>query len=204
MSASSTTADSSSSAPRARSTKNPVSTYVASRLGQPHINLLPADAFGPARPPVPPRSASAPNTSTSGEGQPATIRRVEHLGDQTRLHLSLGPHDLITLTEPHTAPRTRRHPQHPPAQPALVRRQRQPHLKGQPHETVHELHGKPRHRSDRRPPQNLRRASSPASTATPTSASSSAPTGTAPRSPSSPAAAPATNPPTPVSSARAC
>ena len=33
----------------------------------------------------------------------ATIHRVEHLGDQTRLHLALGPYSLITLTEPHTA-----------------------------------------------------------------------------------------------------
>ena len=37
-----------------------------------------------------------------GEGAEATITRVEHLGDQTRLHLTLGPHALITLTEPHT------------------------------------------------------------------------------------------------------
>jgi multiple sugar transport system ATP-binding protein len=81
--------------------ESPVSTYVASRLGQPHINLLPADAFGP-----PPANATTiglrPEHIHIGEGQPATITRVEHLGDQTRLHLSLGPHNLITLTEPHT------------------------------------------------------------------------------------------------------
>ena len=79
----------------------PVSTYVASRLGQPHINLLPASAFGNA-----PANAATiglrPEHIHTGEGQPATITRVEHLGDQTRLHLSLGPHNLITLTEPHT------------------------------------------------------------------------------------------------------
>lgn len=38
-----------------------------------------------------------------GDGQTARTTRVEHLGDQTRLHLSLGPHNLITLTEPHIA-----------------------------------------------------------------------------------------------------
>jgi multiple sugar transport system ATP-binding protein len=27
---------------------------------------------------------------------------VEHLGDQTRLHLSLGPHEIITLSDAHT------------------------------------------------------------------------------------------------------
>lgn len=82
--------------------EQPVSTYVASRLGQPHINLLPADAFGAA-----PANATTiglrPEHIHTGEGTPATITRVEHLGDQTRLHLTLGPHSLITLTAPHTA-----------------------------------------------------------------------------------------------------
>jgi multiple sugar transport system ATP-binding protein len=82
--------------------ETPVSTYVASRLGQPHINLLPADAFGPA-PANAAKIGLRPEHILTGEGQPATIRRVEHLGDQTRLHLTLGPHELITLTEPHTA-----------------------------------------------------------------------------------------------------
>ena len=81
--------------------ENPVSTYVASRLGQPRINLLPADAFGPA-----PNNAAQiglrPEHILLGEGQPATIRRIEHLGDQTRLHLHLGPHDIITLADPET------------------------------------------------------------------------------------------------------
>jgi multiple sugar transport system ATP-binding protein len=79
----------------------PVSTYVASRLGQPHINLLPADAF-PGAPAKAAQIGLRPEHIHVGEGQPATIQRVEHLGDQTRLHLSLGPHNLITLTEPHT------------------------------------------------------------------------------------------------------
>ncbi len=82
--------------------ENPVSTYVASRLGQPHINLLPADAFPAAR-----ANAATiglrPEHIHVGDGQEATITRVEHLGDQTRLHLRLGTHSLITLTEPHTA-----------------------------------------------------------------------------------------------------
>jgi multiple sugar transport system ATP-binding protein len=33
----------------------------------------------------------------------AVVRRVERLGDQTRLHLDLSGHDVITLTDPHTA-----------------------------------------------------------------------------------------------------
>ena len=27
---------------------------------------------------------------------------MEHLGDQTRLHLTMGPHEIITLADPHT------------------------------------------------------------------------------------------------------
>jgi multiple sugar transport system ATP-binding protein len=86
--------------------ENPVSTYVASRLGQPHINLLPAAAF-PGAPANAAQIGLRPEhihigASVSEGGQPATITRIEHLGDQTRLHLSLGPHSLITLTEPHT------------------------------------------------------------------------------------------------------
>jgi multiple sugar transport system ATP-binding protein len=82
--------------------EEPVSTYVASRLGQPHINLLPASAFGNA-PPNAAQIGLRPEHIHVGEGTQATITRVEHLGDQTRLHLTLGPHNLITLTEPHTA-----------------------------------------------------------------------------------------------------
>jgi multiple sugar transport system ATP-binding protein len=80
--------------------EDPVSSYVASRLGQPRINLLPADLFGPA-----PRGADRiglrPEHIRVGEGTPATVRRVERLGDQTRLHLSLGPHEIVTLADPH-------------------------------------------------------------------------------------------------------
>jgi len=81
--------------------ENPVSTYVASRLGQPRINLLPADAFGPA-PHGAVQIGLRPEHVRQGDGQPATVRRVEHLGDQTRLHLTLGAHDIITLSDAHT------------------------------------------------------------------------------------------------------
>jgi multiple sugar transport system ATP-binding protein len=80
---------------------NPVNIYVATRLGQPRINVLPANAFGHA-PPDAAQIGLRPEHIALGEGQPATIRRVEHLGDQTRLHLTMGPHELITLTDPHT------------------------------------------------------------------------------------------------------
>ena len=81
--------------------EDPVSTYVATRLGQPRINLAPADLFGHA-----PRGATQiglrPEHIVIGTGKAAIVRRVEHLGDQTRLHLDCDGHALITLTDAHT------------------------------------------------------------------------------------------------------
>jgi multiple sugar transport system ATP-binding protein len=78
--------------------ENPVSTYVATRLGQPHINLLPADLF-PGAPTGAARIGLRPEHIVLGEGQEAELQRTEHLGDQTRLHLRLQGHDLITLSD---------------------------------------------------------------------------------------------------------
>lgn len=81
--------------------ENPVSLYAASRLGQPRINILPAGLFGPA----PARAASMglrPEQITQGEGEDSLVTRVEHLGDQTRLHLAFRNHSLVTLARAHT------------------------------------------------------------------------------------------------------
>ena len=81
--------------------ENPVSVYAASRLGQPRINVLPADVFGVA----PDGAASIglrPEHIVQGEGEESMVTRVEHLGDQTRLHLAFKNHDLITVTDAHT------------------------------------------------------------------------------------------------------
>lgn len=81
--------------------EKPVSLYVASRLGQPRINILPASLF-PGAPNGADRIAMRPENIRIGAGQPAKVVRVEHLGDQTRLHLSLNDHTLTTLAAPHT------------------------------------------------------------------------------------------------------
>ena len=81
--------------------ESPVSQYVASRLGLPRINLLPATLFGGA--PAGARTIGMrPEHVAQGEGKPARVTRVEHLGDHTRLHLNLEGHDIVTLTEVHT------------------------------------------------------------------------------------------------------
>lgn len=82
--------------------ETPRSVYVAGRLGQPRINLLPAAAFGPGAPARASHIGLRPEHIHLGEGQPATVRRIERLGDQTRLHLDLGPHRLVTLADPHS------------------------------------------------------------------------------------------------------
>ncbi|MDD9908081.1 MAG: ABC transporter ATP-binding protein [Ahrensia sp.] len=81
--------------------ENPRTAYVAARLGQPRINLLPADVFAGA-----PSGAHTiglrPEHVEQGKGEEATVSRVEHLGDQTRLHLDYRGHALTTLTDAHT------------------------------------------------------------------------------------------------------
>jgi len=79
----------------------PVSLYAASRLGQPRINILPADLFDGA----PAGAASIglrPEQIVQGEGDASRVIRVEHLGDQTRVHLSFRDHEIVTVTDPHT------------------------------------------------------------------------------------------------------
>ena len=81
--------------------EDPVSIYAASRLGQPRINILPASLFGQ----VPANATQIglrPEQIRQGEGQESLVKRVEHLGDQTRLHLIFQNHDLITVTNAHT------------------------------------------------------------------------------------------------------
>ncbi len=81
--------------------ENPASTYVATRLGQPRINTLPVELFGNG--PVGAKTIGLrPEHIKQGSGGNSTVRRVEHLGDQTRLHLSFEGHDIITLTDVHT------------------------------------------------------------------------------------------------------
>ncbi|UUP16504.1 ABC transporter ATP-binding protein [Nitratireductor thuwali] len=82
--------------------ENPVSIYAASRLGEPRINLLPADIFAGA--PAGARTIGLrPEHIVQGEGEESSVVRVERLGDQTRLHLSFKQHDLVTVTDPHTS-----------------------------------------------------------------------------------------------------
>jgi len=81
--------------------ENPVSIYAAARLGLPRINILPAEIF-----PGSPASATTiglrPEHIVQGVGEDSLVTRIEHLGDQTRLHLAFRGHNIITVTEAHT------------------------------------------------------------------------------------------------------
>lgn len=85
--------------------ENPRNVYVAARLGQPHINLFPAGLLPDRRMPASTRTIGArtehfriaPATSSHSH---AVVDWIEHLGDQTHLHVSVGDHKLVTLVEP--------------------------------------------------------------------------------------------------------
>jgi len=79
--------------------EEPLNLYVASRLGQPRINVLPAGLF-PGAPAGAGTIALRPEHIRTGQGKPASVVRVEHLGDQTRLHLVLEGHPVVTLSGP--------------------------------------------------------------------------------------------------------
>jgi multiple sugar transport system ATP-binding protein len=85
--------------------ESPNSVYVASRLGQPSINLLPRTAA----PDLPAPAAAATigartehlrivkSGSSAAHGK---VVRIEHLGDQNHLHVRLPGCDVVTLAEP--------------------------------------------------------------------------------------------------------
>ncbi|GFE65985.1 ABC transporter ATP-binding protein [Litoreibacter roseus] len=79
--------------------ETPNSLYVATRLGLPRINIVPASIFGNAPAGVT-QMGLRPEHIAQGEGQEAQVKRVEHLGDQTRLHLDLQGHAITTLAIP--------------------------------------------------------------------------------------------------------
>ena len=85
--------------------ENPDDIYVATRLGSPRINLIPADLV--------PEAAMPHGTKTVGVrtehleiakpngGLVGRVHRVEHLGDQNHVHIEYRGQPLVTLADPH-------------------------------------------------------------------------------------------------------
>ena len=87
--------------------EQPASTYVATRLGQPGINLLNRTQLGDIH--APPKAATIGartehvrlrRTERADAGPVGAIRWIEHLGDQNHLHIRIGEADLVTLADP--------------------------------------------------------------------------------------------------------
>jgi len=85
--------------------EDPTNSYVASRLGQPGINLLPARLFADAGLPRATATIGARTEHLAivkgGQGASATVKRIEHLGEKSHLHLDLAEGaSLVTLADP--------------------------------------------------------------------------------------------------------
>jgi multiple sugar transport system ATP-binding protein len=85
--------------------ERPNSAYVASRLGTPAINLIPAELLAGDAMPREARTVGLRTEhiriSLADQARPvATVHWVEHLGDQNHVHLKLATHSLVTLADP--------------------------------------------------------------------------------------------------------
>ena len=86
--------------------ESPDDLYVATRLGSPQINLIPADllsekpAPGGART-IGVRTEHLEIARPEGAGLVGRVHRVEHLGDQNHVHIEYRGQALVTLADPH-------------------------------------------------------------------------------------------------------
>jgi multiple sugar transport system ATP-binding protein len=85
--------------------ERPESAYVATRLGTPAINLVPAGLLAGQSPPAQARTVGLRTEhirilSAERPGPRARVHWVEHLGDQNYVHLKLDGHPLVTLADP--------------------------------------------------------------------------------------------------------
>jgi multiple sugar transport system ATP-binding protein len=86
--------------------ENPNSRYVASRLGTPQINFLPASLISEIAMPagtdtVGIRTEHLRIAAANGGGIVGRVHRIEHLGDQNHVHLEYRGQMLVTLADPH-------------------------------------------------------------------------------------------------------
>jgi multiple sugar transport system ATP-binding protein len=85
--------------------ENPVNAYVAGRLGQPSINLLPRALFGDAAMPegvatIGVRTEHMKIAKGGKVGTIGAVKWIEHLGDQNHLHLDVSGTEVVTLVDP--------------------------------------------------------------------------------------------------------
>ncbi|MHC2254130.1 multiple sugar transport system ATP-binding protein [Bradyrhizobium embrapense] len=86
--------------------ESPSSSYVASRLGTPPINFLPARLLADVAMPagtetVGIRTEHLQLAARNGGQMVGRVHRVEHLGEQNHIHLDYKGETLVTLADPH-------------------------------------------------------------------------------------------------------
>ncbi len=85
--------------------EKPANLYVANRLGQPHINvmpagLLPCSAVPPATQTIGARTEHLEIAKAKGAKANARIDWIEHLGDHKYLHLLVDGNKIVSLADP--------------------------------------------------------------------------------------------------------
>jgi multiple sugar transport system ATP-binding protein len=83
--------------------ERPVNAEVAARLGAPRINFIPVEAL--ANRSLPPAAAMIGARTEhiqlkADPGGPGTVTMVEHLGNESHIHVDLGGRELVCLAEP--------------------------------------------------------------------------------------------------------
>ena len=83
--------------------EDPVNTYVATRLGSPTINLVPRSLFAEVAAPAATVTIGVRTEHVRIRRNPngaGRVKRIEHLGDQIHLHVTVMDTDVVVLTDP--------------------------------------------------------------------------------------------------------
>ena len=85
--------------------ENPKNVYVAARLGQPAINLVPRRLLPDMRVPegvatIGARTEHLRIVKAEGAAAHGRVTWIEHLGDQNHLHIKIDAHEVVTLADP--------------------------------------------------------------------------------------------------------
>jgi multiple sugar transport system ATP-binding protein len=85
--------------------ENPINVYVAARLGQPGINLVPRSllpdmAVPPATVTIGARTEHLKIVKSADDAATGRVTWIEHLGDRNHLHVKLGGSEVVTLADP--------------------------------------------------------------------------------------------------------
>ncbi|TMA90956.1 MAG: ABC transporter ATP-binding protein [Deltaproteobacteria bacterium] len=86
--------------------EDPINIHVATRLGSPSVNLMPRQLFPSVRVPegavtIGVRTEHVRIRKSANGAAVGRVRWIEHLGDQSHLHVTVADTDVITLADPH-------------------------------------------------------------------------------------------------------